>query len=67
MFAAVASEQMDASSQRLIQGLPRVKHSLTDPVAFTPQATDRSLAEDDRYMLAHLDRQIATQMRPHSH
>ena len=67
MFAAVASEQMDANSQRLIQVLPRAKHSRTDSVAFTPQPTDQSLAEDDRYMLTHLGRLIATQMHPHLH
>ena len=61
--STVASEQLDASWEKLIQGLQEAKHSLTDPAAFPPEPTDRNLAEGYRYMLAHLGRLIEMEMR----
>ncbi len=61
--AAASEQQLDASWNKMIQGLQRAQHHLTDPASFPPESTDRNLAEGYRYLLAHLGRIIESEMR----
>jgi len=60
---AHANEALEESWGEFMRGLAEAQASLTDPAAFPPKSTDRNLSEGYRYLLAHLDRMIETELR----
>lgn len=60
---AGAKQQLDDAWAQFSAGLATAQASLTDPEAFSPEATDRNLAEGYRYLLGHISRMIELEMR----
>jgi len=56
-------EQLADAWASFSASLQEAQRSLTDPQYFPPAPTDRNLAEGHRYLLAHLNRLIESELR----